>query len=755
MTFLTTFAARFTTVFVISTALPAQAALPTPDEMSGVVLAQHGGREFQLPLLKSDYKIEIDGDIAHVELTQTFLNSSSHPVNATYLFPMNQKAAIHAMRVDLDGETLIARIKEKDKAEAAYEKAKAEGKGAALLTQHRPNMFTQDVANLMPGRPVKITIEYVQNVPKIDGAYELLVPMVVGPRYERPGRTSPAKLVSYTKDGEMERLASGDTSVAEAASRTDSVSGWSIDKLPAYPPVFGQNAPKTIDTDRVALDLTLNSPIPISHLESDTHAVTVVGDGSQKSVRFTSGREIDNRDFVLRYELNSEKEIASGLTSHFDVERGGYLSLLIEPPKIPPEAMIGKRELVFVLDTSGSMRDQPMNASKAFMTAAIRSLRPDDHFRIISFSSSASHFSNNSTKATDRNKRLAISHVSSLRAGGGTELNRALNAAFDTRQPSNTTRIVVFLTDGYIGDERNVIQTISDRVGNARIYSFGVGNSVNRFLLDAMAREGRGYARYVPVDGNYREIAADFAAKLKTPLLTDISVDWNGLVVSEPTPVKIPDLFEGGTVRVLARYRQGGKHRIYVNGIVNGHKASLPLDVDLDADGSFATARAAQSEKTVPLIWAREQIFDKNRAYTIGGSSNESLKRQITQLGLTYSLQSRFTSFVAVSEKTVNDVPASAQSKSVPLPQASGVPKSAYPSLNLSGSSAPEPEGMFGLMLVVLALAARFRRAVAKALGRPLSTLKRSHRRSMTADTTRTDTALPRSVRRDGWWLET
>lgn len=754
MTFLTTFAARFTTVLVISAALPAYAALPTPDEMSGVVLAQIGGKEFQLPLLKSDYKIDIDGDIAHVELTQTFFNSSTQPVNATYLFPMNQKAAIHAMRVDMDGETLIARIKEKDKAKAAFEKAKSEGKGAALLTQHRPNMFTQDIAHLTPGRPVKITIEYVQNVPKIDGAYELVVPMVAGPRYEGAGWKNPVKLASYDEDGNLERAETDDATGSEFGSGTgvEKISGWNIDKLPAYPPVIGMDAPRTIDADRVALDLTLNSPIPIASLDSQTHAVTVVGDGSEKSVRFTSGREIDNRDFVLRYELSSEKDIAAGLSSHFNAERGGYLSLLIEPPKVPPEEMIGQRELVFVIDASGSMKGQPMNASKAFMTAAIQSLRPDDHFRIISFSNSASHFASGSTKATERNKYRAISHIQGLLAGGGTELNRALNAAFDTGQPKNTTRLVVFLTDGYIGDERNVIQTISDRIGNARIYSFGVGNSVNRFLLDAMAKEGRGYARYVPVDGNYREIAEDFAAKLKTPLLTDISIDWNGLDVSEPTPARIPDLFEGGSVRVLGRYREGGKHRIHVNGFVNGHSASLPLDIDLDAGEDGTTAR---SDKTLPLIWAREQIFDKNRAYTIGGSVNEGLKQEITRLGLTYSLQSRFTSFVAVSEKTVNTSPASAQNKSVPLPQVSGVSKNAYPSLNLSGSSAPEPEGILGLMLIVLALAARFRKNLAATLKCSSGKLTGKSRRSAKPVMPCTDTSLPRALRRDGWWLET
>jgi len=746
MSFLTKCTARCTVVLAICTAWPALATLPSPEEMSGTVVTQVEGKEVQLPLLTSDYRIEIDGDIAHVELTQTFLNPGTRPVHATYLFPMNQKAAIHAMRVDMDGETLIARIREKSEAKTAYEKAKAAGKGAALLTQHRPNMFTQDIAHLMPGRPVKITLEYVHNVAKIDGSYELVVPMVVGPRYERQGLDNPVRLSSY--DGKEE----ADAVPSDNQVPTETVSGWNIDKLPAYPPVIGQDAPSTIDPDRITLNLTLRSPLPISNVESQTHALTVTDDGIQKSIRFKSGREIDNRDFVLRYDLNSAQDISAGLTSHFDTERGGYLSLLIEPPKVPPEAMIGQRELVFVLDTSGSMRNQPMAASKAFMTAALQSLRPDDYFRIISFSNSTTHFASSSQLADEQNKRKAISYVNGLNAGGGTELNRALNAAFDTRQPDNTMRIVVFLTDGYIGDERNVIRSIADRIGNARIYSFGVGNAVNRFLLEAMANEGRGYARYVPVDGNYQEIAEDFASQLKTPLLTDISVDWNGLAVSELTPSKIPDLFEGGSVRVLGKYGKGGRHQIFVNGTVNGRAASLPLYINLDAGGDLAAIR---SKKTLPLIWAREQIFDKNRAYTIGGSVDEALKQQITRLGLTYSLQSRFTSFVAISEKTVNTDPASSLNKNAPLPQVSGVSKSAYPTLNLSGSSAPEPEGIVGLLLVLMALVARFRKKIA-AIFNPGSTSSSINPQSSAHRLKRkTDTTLPRTLRRDGWWMET
>ncbi|MGX1496324.1 Ca-activated chloride channel family protein [Labrenzia sp. MBR-25] len=742
--------------------LPASAE-PDLDDLSGTVVASAGGKEIHLPLLKADYRVEVDGDVAHVELTQTFLNPTKLPLNATYLFPLNQKAAIHAMRMDLDGETIVARMKKKEDAEATFEKAKREGKAAALLTQHRPNMFTQDIAHLMPGRPVKVTLEYAQSIPKIDGAYELVMPMVVGPRYEGPGAQAVLKPSQNVEDkrgaeddgpgyGDTEYPRDGSVSAKPAAfTHSETVSGWKIDRLPAYPKVIGQNAPKEIDPKRVSLELALKAPMPVSRLSSDTHALEVSSKGDMQTVRFKSGRAIDNRDFVLRYEFAAQSDVAAGVSSRYEADGGGYFSLLIEPPKLPAEDMIGQRELVFVLDTSGSMSGQPIEASKTFMTAAIKALRPDDYFRILHFSNDTSQFAGQAVLATERNKRQALRFVSSLEAGGGTEINQAVNTAFDQAQPDNTTRIVVFLTDGYIGDEATVIKSIASRIGKARIYAFGVGNSVNRFLLDAMATEGRGYARYVALGEDAGEAAESLAANLKTPLLTDISIDWNGLKVEGQSPVRVPDLFEGGSVRVMGRYTAGGRHTIFINGLVNGHAARLPLEIDLKSsvDGSAVSSRA------LPLIWAREQIFDKERAYTIGGSRDTQLKQEIVDLGLTYSLQTRFTSFVAVSERVVNGAPATASHRNVPLPQVAGVSANAYPSLNLSGSSAPEPEGILGVMLVLLAVAARFRRQLANSFRRLRDRVRGFRSRCEEAKPGELDLALPRTLRRDGWWLET
>jgi Ca-activated chloride channel family protein len=424
---------------------------------------------------------------------------------------------------------------------------------------------------------------------------------------------------------------------------------------------------------------------------------------------------------VLRYSLSPDAAIEAGLLSHYD-ERGGFMSLMVEPPKVPVEdSAMMKREIVFVLDTSGSMSGAPMDTSKVFMTEALRGLRETDYFRILRFSDNSSQFSELPVLATPRNIGQGLKFVNQLYAGGGTQIDQAINTAFDMPQISDTLRIVVFLSDGYIGDDRSVIRTVHQRIGNARVYAFGIGDGVNRFLLDGMAAEGRGYSRFVETGENATEVAKNFAQSIKSPLLTDISIDWGDLAITEQTPAKIPDLFIGGTTRVFARYKQGGEYNVTINGLVNGKKAAMPISVTLadnveqspiDSKDSDRPTAERVDQNPIPLIWAREQIFQKNRDYTLSNEQDNQLKKQITQLGLDYSLQSRFTSFLAVSEKVVNKNAANNINAQVPLPQVSGVSSAAYPQLNLGGSSTPEPRGIIAfIMLAILAIIRFFRSA--------------------------------------------
>ncbi len=563
------------------------------------------------------------------------------------------------MRMEVGDEIIEAVIQEKAQAQKTFEAAKTEGKAASLLQQHRPNMFTQQIANLMPDLPVTVTLSYSQVVPRIDGAYELVVPLVVGPRYEN---------------------------------------GTAPEGLPTYPNTAGLDLASDAVTERVAMRATISAATPIGQIWSETHQIAIGGSETRKQVTLPAGRVLDDRDFVLRYSLAGDTTTA-GVVSHQD-ERGGFLSLMVEPPKVQPATAAQPREIVFVLDTSGSMRGVPMDASKAFMEHALAGLRDTDYFRVIRFSDTASAFAAEAQRATPEAIIDAALYVQGLDAGGGTEIPNAIRTAFASTPPRGAMRMVVFLSDGYIGQEAEVLKTINQRIGDARIYAFGVGTSVNRYLLDEMARVGRGMVRYIDPTETGLDAARSFAAQIETPVLTDITVDWGGFRVSDATPSSIPDLFAGRALRVNARYQGSGAGVVTVKGKANGRDVELPINVTL-AD------RNAGENSPIALIWARSQIADLMRTKAIYPTSK--VQDQVTKLGLRFSLATRWTSFVAVSRRVVNDTPGSAADADVPLAQAKGVPASAYPQA-VAGSSTPEPGALAGATLLGLILAQRLRR---------------------------------------------
>jgi len=432
-----------------------------------------------------------------------------------------------------------------------------------------------------------------------------------------------------------------------------------------------------------------------------------------------NGRTIDNRDFVLRYQLAGKNTQPAFLT--YNDLKDGYFSLLIEPPASPKSKDITAREMVFVLDTSGSMSGLPIEASKMFMRHALNSLRINDYFRVIRFSNNATEFTSGPVRATPNNINNGLRYVNSLQAGGGTEVANSIRQAFSVPQAENTLRIVVFLTDGYIGNESEILKLITGTIGDARIYAFGVGTSVNRFLLSEMGRKGRGFARFMDPTEDADEVARELADKLGSPVLTDINIDWGNLKVSDVTPAVIPDLFAGDSIRVLGKIEGNGTHMVEVKGRVRGRKASLPIQAVL------AEGKDSITPSPIPKIWTRSQIADHMRQISSPDNfktthlSNDDLKQKVIDLGLKHSLTTRWTSFVAVSHKVVNEKPESAKELGVPLPMVKGVGPKAYGqgasikmAQNFSGSSVPEPATWAGLLvisLVALALLKRRQRA--------------------------------------------
>lgn len=670
----------------------------TENDLGGSVQAVVDGKTIHFPALKTDIHAKVQGDLTMVTVTQTFANPTLTPLNAKYLFPLNKDAAVHAMTMEVGDEIIQAKIHKIGEARKKFEKAKKQGKAASLLVQHRPNMFTQHIANLMPGLPIKVTLTYDQTVPRVDDSYELVIPLIVGPRYQ-PANSGKPPLVAE------DAFTVGIKKVKAESPFNE----WEIEALPSYPEVAGLTIPDTISKDRVAIQVDLEAGAAIPNLYSRTHKIQVTGEDNKKTITLAEGRTLDNRDFVLRYQLAGKNTQPAFLTFRDSID--GYFSLWIEPPASPKSKDITAREMVFVLDTSGSMSGLPIEASKAFMRHALNSLRSSDYFRIIRFSNNASEFTSSPVRATPNNINHGVRYVNSLDANGGTEVPNAIRQAFSVPQPDRTLRIVVFLTDGYIGNESEVLKLITGTIGDARIYAFGVGTSVNRYLLSEMGRKGRGFVRFMDPTENAEEVALELAGKLESPVLTDIDIDWDDLKVSEMTPAVIPDLFAGDSIRILGKIEGGGTHTIQVKGRVRGRQASLPIQAVL-SDGKSETAPSP-----IPQIWARSQIADhmsqinSPNHFKSTHLTNDELKQKVIHLGLKHSLATRWTSFVAVSHKIVNKNPETAKDSQVPLPMVKGVGPKAYGQAapmqmaqNFSGSSVPEPATWAGLIVISLAV---------------------------------------------------
>ncbi|MDA1074387.1 MAG: VIT domain-containing protein, partial [Proteobacteria bacterium] len=655
---------------------------------AGFLHSDVDGRPITLAALHSDYDIQVSGDIASVRVTQHFSNPTDRTINARYLFPLNRKAAVHKMTMHVGDETIQAVIQPVKQARETFAAAKQAGKAAALLEQHRPNMFTQQVGNLMPAQTISILIEYTHVVDKVAGVYELVVPTVVGPRFE----PEPA-ILDHEEAG---------------------ATHWQIDRLPRYSPTYGIDLPDTLPPDRLNLSLTLESAVGISNIASDTHQLEgfdrsmQAADGSTRMARLhlAQGRSQANRDFVLHYTLGDAGPSA-GVLTHWQPEEGGYFSLLIEPPATLDESATVPREMVFLLDCSGSMRGLPLRASKLFVRKALTGLRPSDTFRIIRFSDSATEFSIDPLPATPVNIALGLTYLDGLNGSGGTVMTSGILQALTPPVPDGAIRNVVFLTDGYIGNEMELFALVGRALGAARLFTYGTGTSTNRYLLNELARIGRGFARYFDptrTTDTAELIATQLAAYLNAPALVDISIDWSTLQPETVYPREIPDLYAGQSVRVTGRFRQVTNGIIRIKGRTGLSEATLNVPVVLATDPQRPAIRQ---------IWARTAVAERMHNLSVPmplrkpAASDDDLVSQATDLGLRYGIATRWTAFVAVSDKVYN-VEGNAESAEVGLSKVAGVSSSAYTSASsptkFTGYGAPEP----GLWFSVIGLVTTF-----------------------------------------------
>jgi Ca-activated chloride channel family protein len=391
----------------------------------------------------------------------------------------------------------------------------------------------------------------------------------------------------------------------------------------------------------ISLAVEIDAGVRIEELACPSHAIKKDDDGSEKvRVRLSELDNIPNKDFVLRFKVAGDT-VKSALATHRD-ERGGFFTLMLYPPDDLKQLKRAPMEMVFVLDCSGSMSGAPIAQAKDAIKRALRKLGPDDTFQVIRFSQSASQFGREPVAATPENVRRAIAYVDNLQGQGGTMMIEGIKAALDFPHDPRRFRLVSFLTDGYIGNEVQILGEVHRRLGSARIFSFGVGTSVNRYLLDRMAKLGKGAVAYLGPNDSGAEVVDLFYDRISHPALTDVQIDWGGLEVSEVYPRQVPDLFVGRPIILTGRLQNQKDTTIRVTGRMGEYDKEIRIPVTFDG-------RSAQP--AIACVWARKRIEDLATQATYDGSS--TLPAEIKQVALQYNLMSAYTAFIAVDSTQI------------------------------------------------------------------------------------------------------
>jgi Ca-activated chloride channel family protein len=614
----------------------------------------------ECPLKHTDVRAEVSGFISRVTVTQEFENPFADKIEAVYVFPLPQAAAVDDMTMIVGGREIKGKIMRREEAQAAYQEAKAQGHVASLLDQERPNIFTQSVANILPGQSVKVTISYVETLKYEAGTYEWSFPMVVAERYipgGPPGADTTAGARATEADAARQQDSQAQTQNTQAqtqdaqAQTQDAQAQTQTEgtRVPDAARINPHAAPEGMRAGHdISIEVSIDAGVPLEGVASATHEIEVERPGAASAVvRLKDEAAIPNKDFVLRYDVAGRK-IEDALLTHRDA-RGGYFTLILQPPDRVAVEDVTPKELVFVLDTSGSMSGFPIEKAKETMKLALDGLNPQDTFNLITFSGDTHILFHEPVPATRENLDKAQRFLASRKGDGGTEMMKAIKAALAPSDSADHVRIVCFMTDGEVGNDMKIIAEVKKHP-NARVFAMGFSSSPNRFLLDKMAEYGRGEVEYVTGDDDASGAARRFHERVRNPLLTDITVDWGGLLVADVYPQHIPDLFSAKPVVLFGRYAGGASGVIRLKGRMAGQDFVREISVELPAD--------EPRHDVLATLWARrrvDELMGQDMAGMQTGKPADHLREEITRLGLEYRLMTQFTSFVAIEDKITTD----------------------------------------------------------------------------------------------------
>jgi Ca-activated chloride channel family protein len=594
----------------------------------GTLLFKANGETLAVPLLGTDVYIRVSGMVARATVRQRFRNPHAEWYEGIYVFPLPENAAVDHLRMRIGDRVVEGEIRERDAAKAAYQEAKQSGRRATLLEQERPNVFTSSVANIGPGDEIEVELEYQQTLRYEQARYSLRFPMVVGPRYV-PG-TPDASLIGAG-------WSPGTDQVPDAARITPPVLRPGEDVKPVNP---------------VTLRVSLEAAVPLAAVESPYHPVSVRETSPSAREVMLDGETYATRDFELAWTVAPDRAPRVALFTERKGERH-YGLLMVMPPAGGRPAASLPREVIFVIDTSGSMHGASILQAKEALELAVLRLGPRDRFNVIEFNSDASALFTDARAATAENLALATRWIRALKAQGGTEMAAALRLALNGRESADRVRQVIFLTDGAVGNEEALFRLIAERLGDSRLFTVGIGSAPNSYFMTKAAQAGRGTFTYIGRPDEVKQKMGELFAKLESPVLKNVRIEWPGGAQVESWPKRLPDLYLGEPVVVTAALARA-EGEIVVSGTLGDAPWRAAVPVAAAAEGSG-----------MGVLWARDKIaalLDSLRE----NAPEPEVRTAVVDLALSHHLVTKYTSLVAIDRTPVR--PDATALKSAALP---------------------------------------------------------------------------------------
>jgi Ca-activated chloride channel homolog len=549
-----------------------------------------------LPLKNTKIKAKLSGIMGQITIVQTYRNEGKVPIEAAYVFPGSTRAAVHEATLTIGDEVIKARIKTTAEAQHIYDQAVSSGKTASLLTQERPNVFQQKVGNIMPGDNIEVTIVYSEEIPFENGEYKFILPAVVGPRY------------------------TGEATIPSIFEKMTYVQGENKIKSP------------------VEIEIELVGGTNISGVRSLSHKPVINKKDSAVQVKYKTDNF--NKDFILSYSLQSD-DISSGLLIHRGEEENFFV-VSVEPPKELTTDIILPREYQFIVDVSGSMSGFPLDTTKELLEKLLPTLSINDSFNIRFFAGDSWTLSPTAIPASPENVAMALNSIKAINSGGGTNLLEALKSSFAELANTTQVRSIIIITDGFIDVEKEAFSLIRSNLNRANLFSFGIGASVNRYLVEGLAHLGHGTPFFVAKPEEASSVTNEFVKLIKSPVLHDLKLQFDGFEAFAVEPRSIPAVFKDRPLYVYGKWKGELGGAVTVSGSSSNGQFKKVISLNQNSE---------QYNPALRYLWARKRL-QMLEDYQNGFSIEQ--KEKITQLALRYSLLSPYTSFVAVSEHIRN-----------------------------------------------------------------------------------------------------